>query len=310
MAYRSWRVAALVVALVGVLAAAVWFVPLRAGSDEAEGRIVFYSDGGYVAFDLASAQVSRLTAQARSVTRGELSPDGASTVAACDPATLEASAQVVDNRGACRTDVTTGSRVLLFDAGFPVQHPTLSPDGSQIVFASGADADHGLKVAGSDGGEIRSLCDGFCPLFRFFDIAWSPDGSQVAFVATTPGSAGHSPQIYVVTVGKSDYRQLTDSAGSEFDPAWSPDGRHLAFTSTRTGDTEVFVMAADGTGQTRLTYRDGLDIDPSWSPNGRDLVFARRVGISWDLAIIDAGGGAAATLVDWPGPEMAPVWVP
>lgn len=149
----------------------------------------------------------------------------------------------------------------------------------------------------------------FCPLFRFFDIAWSRDASQVAFVATTPGPAGHLPQIYVVTVGKSDYTQLTNSRGIELSPAWSPDGSRLAFTSARTGDTEVWVMKADGSGQTQLTRRDGPDREPTWSPDGTSIAYSRRVGDSWDLAVVPATGGEAKSLTSLPGHEHTPVWL-
>ena len=36
-------------------------------------------------------------------------------------------------------------------------------------------------------------------------------------------------------------------------PAWSPDGRKLAFVSRRDGNTEIYVMNADGSGQENLT---------------------------------------------------------
>ena len=36
-------------------------------------------------------------------------------------------------------------------------------------------------------------------------------------------------------------------------PAWSPDGAKIAFTSTRDGNSEIYVMNADGTGVVNLT---------------------------------------------------------
>jgi hypothetical protein len=38
---------------------------------------------------------------------------------------------------------------------------------------------------------------------------------------------------------------------------WSPDGRMIAFSSWRDGQSEVYVMNADGSGQRRLTQRGG-----------------------------------------------------
>ena len=36
-------------------------------------------------------------------------------------------------------------------------------------------------------------------------------------------------------------------------PAWSPDGSRIAFESFRDGQSEVYVMNADGSGLTRLS---------------------------------------------------------
>src|SRR5919112_4947129 len=36
---------------------------------------------------------------------------------------------------------------------------------------------------------------------------------------------------------------------------------------------EIYVMNADGTGQTRLTNNDAYDYDPSWSPDGEKITF-------------------------------------
>jgi Tol biopolymer transport system component len=48
----------------------------------------------------------------------------------------------------------------------------------------------------------------------------------------------------------------------------SPDGSRLAFQSRRDGNAEVYVMAADGGGQTNLTNNPATDGEPNWSPNG------------------------------------------
>src|SRR5215210_4767691 len=52
----------------------------------------------------------------------------------------------------------------------------------------------------------------------------------------------------------------------------------IAFSSQRDGIEEVYVMNADGTGQTRLTNNpDIMDYWPRWSPNGTKMVFNRVV---------------------------------
>jgi TolB protein len=59
-------------------------------------------------------------------------------------------------------------------------------------------------------------------------------------------------------------------------PVWSPDGRRIAFTSRRDGNSEVYVVNADGSGQRRLTRNAAGDFGPTWSPDGRKIAFERR----------------------------------
>jgi len=40
----------------------------------------------------------------------------------------------------------------------------------------------------------------------------------------------------------------------------------LAFVSYRDGNAEIYVMNADGSGQTNLTNSQANDWDPAWSP--------------------------------------------
>ena len=59
-------------------------------------------------------------------------------------------------------------------------------------------------------------------------------------------------------------------------PAWSPDGRKLAFVSGRDGNSEIYVMNADGSGQENLTRQPASDSNPAWSPDGRAIAFVQK----------------------------------
>lgn len=76
-------------------------------------------------------------------------------------------------------------------------------------------------------------------------------------------------------------------------PAWSPDGSRLAFVSSRSGDEEIYVAKADGTGVTRLTRLPGPDLSPAWSSDGRRLAWSRNAEI-WTMS---ASGAAKRRLV-------------
>jgi len=78
-----------------------------------------------------------------------------------------------------------------------------------------------------------------------------------------------------------------------YSPTWSPDGSRLAFVSRRSGDEEIYVARADGSGVTRLTRSPGPDLSPAWSSDGRGLTFSRRAEI-WTM---NANGSSQRPLV-------------
>ncbi|GAB4429140.1 MAG: hypothetical protein Kow0031_09570 [Anaerolineae bacterium] len=49
----------------------------------------------------------------------------------------------------------------------------------------------------------------------------------------------------------------------------------IAFSSNRDGNNEIYVMNADGSGQTRLTNNPAPDVFPAWSPDGTKIAFNR-----------------------------------
>jgi len=57
-------------------------------------------------------------------------------------------------------------------------------------------------------------------------------------------------------------------------PDWSPDGASIAYFAEVDGDTtdtEIYVIAVDGTGPRRLTHSPGLDLSPVWSPDSERI---------------------------------------
>src|SRR5215213_8887457 len=47
----------------------------------------------------------------------------------------------------------------------------------------------------------------------------------------------------------------------------------ISFDSTRDGNTEIYVMNADGSQPTRLTDNPAIDRDAAFSPDGRRIAF-------------------------------------
>jgi Tol biopolymer transport system component len=85
----------------------------------------------------------------------------------------------------------------------------------------------------------------------------------------------------------------------------------IAYESAVTGNFEIFVMNADGSGQTNVSRAGGDNRDPAWSPNGAKIAFSR----AGDLWVMNADGSGQVNLT--PGPNdgqgntgIQPTWSP
>src|SRR5688500_15014325 len=62
-----------------------------------------------------------------------------------------------------------------------------------------------------------------------------------------------------------DARRLTTGVGVESSPSFSPDGKWIAFTGQYDGNTDVFVVAAEGGVPRRLTWHPDPDVALGWT---------------------------------------------
>ena len=109
--------------------------------------------------------------------------------------------------------------------------------------------------------------------------------------------SGHS-NVYTIKPDGTGRRQLTQvgAAQAAGAPDWSPGGAKIVYESNQTGDYRIWVMNADGSGQTRLTSDPGFaDLEPAWSPDGARILFSRcddHLGFiaGCDLEVMNASG--------------------
>jgi dipeptidyl aminopeptidase/acylaminoacyl peptidase len=216
-------------------------------------------------------------------------------------------------------DVATERSTRLGADGEAVSGARWSPDGRSIAY---------FGRQGDRTGILVSHLDGSAPVFLApvestnhplpsagERLAWSPDGSRIAFVSATPGpetdDANGDPMVitrylykptasegltrfndnrrlhvFVVDVATKAVRQLTDGVYYEHSIDWSPRGDEIVFVSNREPDPDrvfnydLFVLrVADGSIR-RLTSTKNAEYRPVWSPDGRTIAY---LGTTRDL---------------------------
>jgi tricorn protease len=129
-------------------------------------------------------------------------------------------------------------------------------------------------------GALRSESPSFADETRLLRFP-ATNGRQIVF--------SYADQLYTVGMDGGLARRLTNGPGYAVFPRFSPDGGELAFTAQYDGNTEVYLMPADGGTPRRLTYtatlaRDDLgdrmgpnNIVMAWKNTSREIIFRSRM---------------------------------
>lgn len=151
----------------------------------------------------------------------------------------------------------------------------------------------------------------------------------------------YADDLWIAPREGGEARLLVRAQGRASRPYFSPDGRSVAYSARVGGNTDVYLVAADGGEPKRLTWHPGDDRVVGWSPDGGRVLFAssraapngmRRLytvplagGAQTALPLERADGGAyspdasavaytphAQSQPDWNayrGGQTSPIWI-
>lgn len=108
-------------------------------------------------------------------------------------------------------------------------HPSFSPDGTQLAFASNRSGSYEIWLSDRTGKEIQKLTNlkqGFCGTPH-----WSPDGKILVFDWRTQGQS----DIYLIDLATGELKQVTKSEKDDIAPFFAKNSTEILFTSNRDG---------------------------------------------------------------------------
>src|SRR6266508_2951770 len=170
--------------------------------------------------------------------------------------------------------------------------PRWSPDAKQLACLRDRDGNERFDIwlVDRDGERERNLTNEPDVMHR--EIAWSPDGSRIAYVAN---AGGKGFAVHVIDIATGAKRALTDGEFDDALPRWSPDGKRLLFSSRRDSvrtNSDIYVISADGGTPTKLETRDadGESLEGDWSEDGSRIAFTTNIRRRYEVAVATLDG--------------------
>ncbi|HEV2801208.1 MAG TPA: DUF4214 domain-containing protein [Pyrinomonadaceae bacterium] len=170
-----------------------------------------------------------------------------------------------------------------------INGPKWSPDGSLIMFEGGLFQNPPTNrsyLVSPDGSNLRRANG------AYFDLAWSPDGTKIAYRTDDELRADIGVANFDGTPSSIKFGTGPEIIDSQ--PAWQPllagEGK-IVFTNERDGNPEIYVMDADGGNQKNLTNNPAKDATPVWSPDRKQIAFTSDRSGRSNIYVMDADGG-------------------
>jgi len=96
----------------------------------------------------------------------------------------------------------------------------------------------------------------------------SADGQMIAF--------NFQGDIWTSTIDGKNIKRITVHEAYDTNPKWSHDGQHIAFESDRYGNSDIYVVSAQGGLPERITYHSASDFLTDYTKDGALIFITRR----------------------------------
>lgn len=191
----------------------------------------------------------------------------------------------------------TSKQFVPFLSGISAGELDYSNDGKWVTYA--AYPDQTIWRARADGSDRLQLT--YSPTVAALP-RWSPDGTQIVYVAADPGKTW---SMFLISAQGGSPQPLLNDTTHQVDPVWSPDGKRIAFGRQGKKADGIYVIDLD-TRQTSLIPGSEKLFSPRWSPDGRYLAALNQE--STKLFLLDWKSQTWSEWLSEPGALGFPTW--
>lgn len=201
------------------------------------------------------------------------SPDG-SRIAYCDLDINDPDARSPYPSAIKVVDVATGTQSRLTEYADSACQPSWSPDGSRIAFGMSDATDNDLYVMDADGSNVRAVTDDDASQFDPIWSPTGDTIAFVRVVPHANGQGDKETVVETISADGTGLITLTEPLNA-FDrsPSWAPDGTRLLFFRRDASGTELGVVNADGSGVQLVAEVEGGSA--AWSPDSSKILLSR-----------------------------------